>query len=80
MVRYARMKFRKTVKVLGDDPIKAVYFDEKKDETCTQTQDESGTIRYSKVKIEHCVLTSEPDGTYMTHFALEKGIQCVLHY
>lgn len=78
MVRYARMKFRKTVKVLGDDPIKAVYFDEKKDETLTQTQDESGTTRYSKVKIEHCVLTCEPDGTYMTHFALKKGTALVV--
>ena len=73
MVIDARRKYRNKVKVLDDSPITAVYFDDKKDLTCTMRKDESGTTRYTKIKQEHCVLTSEPSGTYMTHFAPKKG-------
>ena len=75
MVRAARMKYRSNVEVLTDEPLTAVYVDEKKDDTCTKTVDESGKTRYSKVKEGHCVLTSEPDGTYISHFAPENGMQ-----
>ena len=72
MVIDARRKYRNKVKVLDDSPITAVYFDDKKDLTCTMRKDESGTTRYTKIKQEHCVLTSEPSGTYMTHLAPKK--------
>ena len=72
-VRDARAKYRKKVKVLDDSPITGVYFDGKKDNTCTMRDDESGTTRYTKIKEEHYVMTSEPEGTYMTHFAPENG-------
>ena len=77
MVRAARIKYRSSVKVLSDEPIKAVYCDGKKDDTCTKTEDESGTVRYSKIKEEHVVLTSEPDGTYTTHKKKKKGIHYI---
>ena len=73
MVRRARKTLRETVKVLGDDPVTGVYFDGRKDLTCTKKKDEDGVTRYSKVKEEHYVMTSEPDGTYMTHLAPQKG-------
>ena len=43
MIRDARAKSRKKVKVLDDSPITAVYFDGKKDDTCTMRYDEAGT-------------------------------------
>jgi hypothetical protein len=73
MVRHARAKYRKSVKILSDDPIRGVYFDGRKDDTNTKDVDESGTMRYSKIKEEHYCLTSEPSGTYMTHFAPADG-------
>ena len=78
MVRDARVKYRKKAKVLDDSPITAVYFDGKKDKTCTMREDASGTIRYTQIKEEHYVMTSEPDGTYMTHFAPGKGTASVV--
>ena len=73
MICDARAKSRKKVKVLDDSPITAVYFDGKKDGTCTMRYDEAGTTRYTKINEEHYVMTSEPAGTYMTHFAPAKG-------
>ena len=73
MIRSAREKYRKTVEILSDKPISAVYFDGRKDETRNKAVDESGVMRYNKIKEEHYVLTSEPDGTYMTHIAPTKG-------
>ena len=73
MVRTARAKARRTANILSDKPIDAVYFDSKKDDTCMMAKDESGVLRYSKVKEEHYVLTSEPDGTYMTHVTPTNG-------
>ena len=73
MVRTARAKARRTANILGDKPITAVYFDGKKDDTCMKAKDDSGVMRYTKGKEEHYVLTSEPDGTYMTHVAPING-------
>ena len=78
MVRDARAKYRKKVKILDDEPIEAAYFDGKKDNTCTMSVDASGTIRYTKIKEEHHVMTKEPGGTYMTHFATAKGTAKVI--
>ena len=78
MVRTARAKARSTAEILGDKPITAVYFDGKKDDTCMKAEDESGVMRYSKEKEEHYVLTSEPDGTYMTHMAPTNGTAPVI--
>ena len=72
-IRHAVEKYRKTVDILGDEEIKAIYLDGRKDETKQKSKDESGTIRYKTSKEEHYVLTSEPEGTYITHVVVSDG-------
>ena len=57
MVRLPRAKYRKSVKILSGDPIAGAYFDGRNDDTNVMAADESGTIRYSRVKEEHYVVT-----------------------
>lgn len=67
-VRRARHNYRKNLNLSNDNTLTAVYFDGRKDNTLNKYFDESNIIRYKTIKEEHYVLTSEPDGTYITHF------------
>ena len=72
-VQHAREKHRNTVNSLGDEPIKCIYIDGRKDETNKKSKDESGIMRYHTEKEVHQVLTKEPDGTYITHVSPSSG-------
>ena len=53
-----------------DEPITAIYFDGRKDQTLVHLEDTKGL---KHIKEEHYALVEQPHGEYLTHLILERG-------
>ena len=53
-----------------DEPITAIYFDGRKDQTLVHLEDAKGL---KHIKEEHYVLVEQPHGEYLTHLTLQSG-------
>ena len=70
-IRREKEKFRKNINEeeeerISDDVIEGMYFDGKEVETLEVVK-EGESYRQQKVKKEHIVIVSQPDGKYLTH-------------